>query len=283
MTAPATASNLLELRQKIIAWRKAGDTIGLIPTMGALHAGHLSLVRLAQQVVKRTIVSIFVNPRQFGPKEDFHRYPRPLEQDLQLLAQVGADLAFTPSVEIMYPEGYSTTISVGGLSATLDGINRPGHFDGVATIVTKLLLQAFPDIAVFGEKDYQQLQIIRQLVNDLDIPTRIIGVPIMREPDGLAMSSRNRYLSEEERKIAARLYATLDETAKKIRQGNDIKKAIKEGIASLKQAGFNKIDYLELVDAQNLKPLTQWDRPARLLTASYLGTTRLIDNIPLVP
>lgn len=273
--------HLAALRAQIATWRKAGERIALVPTMGALHAGHISLVKAAQAQAKRVVVSIFVNPTQFGPNEDFSRYPRTLPEDLALLNEAGADAAWLPDVAIMYPQGFATSIHVSGVSEPMDGAARPGHFDGVATVVSKLLNQVTPDAAFFGEKDYQQLCVIRQLVADLNIPVTIYGVPTLREADGLAMSSRNRYLSDEERPIAAQLYATLNSIAKRITEGGDVSAALDEGIAALKRAGFSAVDYLELRDGQNLTPLTQPQPAARLLVAARLGTTRLIDNIAL--
>ena len=278
MTVPILRT-IADLRRQVAAWRAAGETIGLVPTMGALHEGHLSLVRRSRAQCRRTVVSIFVNPTQFGPNEDFNRYPRDLQGDAAKLAAVGVDAIFAPEVAEMYPEGASTTVTVGGLTAGLDGPFRPGHFAGVATIVTKLLLQALPDIGFFGEKDYQQLQVIKRLTRDLDIPVRIEGVPTYREPDGLALSSRNVYLSPAERLTAPALHRVLSEVAAALARGDAASPAIARGKAELAQAGFTKIDYLEAVDAAMLEPVERASGPVRVAGAAWLGATRLIDNV----
>lgn len=270
-----------DLRDQVSAWRKAGLTVALVPTMGALHQGHLTLVRRAFELADRVVVSVFVNPIQFGPNEDFDAYPRTLDADRAALATVGASLVFAPAVAEMYPEGFATSISVSGVSEGLCGGSRPGHFNGVATVVTKLLMQAQPDVACFGEKDYQQLQVIRRFVRDLDIPVAIEGVPTVREDDGLARSSRNAYLSAEERAIAPNLHRTLQDTAAAIRAGSAVDAALEAGRRALLAAGFASVEYLELRAAEGLAPLAALDRPARLLVAARLGKTRLIDNIPV--
>ena len=270
-----------DLREQVAAWRKAGLTVALVPTMGALHQGHLTLVRRAFELADRVVVSVFVNPIQFGPNEDFDAYPRTLDADRAALATVGASLVFAPAVAEMYPEGFATSISVSGVSEGLCGGSRPGHFNGVATVVTKLLMQAQPDVACFGEKDYQQLQVIRRFVRDLDIPVAIEGVPTVREDDGLARSSRNAYLSAEERAIAPNLHRTLQDTAAAIRAGSAVDAALEAGRRALLAAGFASVEYLELRAAEGLAPLAALDRPARLLVAARLGKTRLIDNIPV--
>jgi len=270
---------IAELRRHVADWRGKGETVGLVPTMGALHEGHLSLVRRSRAACTRTVVSIFVNPTQFGPNEDFNRYPRDLAGDAAKLATVGADAIFAPEVAEMYPAGASTTVTVGGLTDGLDGPFRPGHFAGVATIVTKLLLQTLPDTAFFGEKDYQQLQVIKRLVRDLDVPVRIEGVPTYREPDGLAMSSRNVYLSAAERATAPVLYRVLTNVAKALAGGETAAAAIMRGKSELAEAGFSKIDYLEAVDAATLQPVERVTGPARVAGAAWLGATRLIDNV----
>ncbi len=299
------------LRDTLLPWRAAGETIALVPTMGALHRGHLSLVKAARAQAKRVVVSIFVNPTQFGPNEDFHQYPRPIERDLELLRQAEVDVAWTPTVAEIYPDGFATTIHVAGPSAGLDGDFRPGHFDGVATVVAKLLLQVQPDVALFGEKDYQQLCVIKKLVRDLDIPARILGVPTAREADGLALSSRNQYLSAAERAIAPRLHAILTDVAAQLKHpvavipaqagiqvlphaenaklfaGMDPRLRGDDGLGTLLEhakqdilaAGFSNIDYLELRGEDTLEPMANYATPARLLVAAFLGTTRLIDNI----
>jgi pantoate--beta-alanine ligase len=271
--------SVAELRRQVAAWRTAGERVGLVPTMGALHAGHAALVAAARAQCPRTIASIFVNPKQFGPREDFSSYPRPEADDLAQLTQAGADLAFIPAVVEMYPEGFATTISVAGPSEGLCGAHRPGHFDGVATVVAKLLTQAAPDAAFFGEKDYQQLMVVRRMVRDLDLPVDIVGVPTVREPDGLALSSRNVYLSPEERRIAPNLYRTMQQAATEITGGAAPGPVLQRAIAQLNSLGLS-VEYLELRDAATLAPLARTPAaPARLLAAVHLGRTRLIDNV----
>jgi pantoate--beta-alanine ligase len=279
MTPPALLRDVATLRAAIAAWRHAGETIGLVPTMGALHEGHLSLVKRARADCRRCVVTIFVNPKQFGPREDFQRYPRDLAADLRLVSSAGADAVFAPGVEEMYPAGFATTVSVAGLTDGLCGPHRPGHFAGVATVVSKLLLQALPDAAYFGEKDYQQLQVIKRFARDLDIPVRIEGVPTVREVDGLALSSRNAYLTPEQRRAAPMLYRVLTEMAAKLARGADAAPLLADGLEQLRAAGFDPIDYLSLVDAESLQPIECASKPARLAVAAYLGKTRLIDNI----
>ncbi len=268
-----------DLRARVADWRKAGLAVGLVPTMGALHDGHLALVRAALKVADRVVVSIFVNPTQFGPNEDFAAYPRTEDADREKLAAAGASLLFAPTVEEIYPQGFSTAISVSGVSEGLCGASRPGHFSGVATVVTKLLLQVLPDVAAFGEKDYQQLQVIRRLVRDLDIPVSVLGVPTVREADGLAMSSRNAYLSAAERAAAPALHRALADAAAAIKGGAAVATALEGAKAAILAAGFSAIDYLELRAADGLAPLAEFDRPARLLVAARLGRPRLIDNL----
>lgn len=280
MSSVETATTVAQLRQKVAHWRRAGERVALVPTMGALHDGHLSLVRLARQHADRVIVSIFVNPKQFGPNEDFDRYPRTLPQDLALLESVSADLAWTPDVTAMYPDGFAASISIGGPAlAGLDDAHRPGHFDGVATVVAKLLLQAGADVAVFGEKDYQQLQVINQLVRDLNIPVEIIGAPTQRETDGLALSSRNRYLSEEDRAVAPAIARVLSVCAERLGTGAAVAPVLADAIKTLESEGF-KVDYLVARHAVTLAPVDSIaDGPVRLLIAARLGATRLIDNL----
>lgn len=267
------------LRQRIAKWRAAGETIALVPTMGALHQGHLALVASAKQRAKRVIVSIFVNPTQFGPNEDFSRYPRPLANDLALLG--AADAVWLPAVEVMYPEGAESSIHIEGLSQILEGAFRPGHFDGVATVVSTLFRQVTPDIAIFGEKDYQQLCLIKRLVNEADMGISIVGIPTVREADGLALSSRNQYLSAEERKIAPALHATLNDAVTRIKKGQPVTKLLEESRERLLKAGFRAVDYIALAAEDTLTPLNRYAPPARLLAAAHLGTTRLIDNVRL--
>lgn len=279
-SAIAIARSVAELRRRVTEWRRNGERVGLVPTMGALHAGHLALVAAAQAQCRRVVVSIFVNPKQFGPREDFTAYPRPEGDDLAKLTAAGADLAFIPTVAEMYPEGFTTTISLGGPTEPLEGAHRPGHFDGVATVVAKLLTQTAPDAAFFGEKDYQQLLVVRRMARDLDLPVEVVGVPTVREPDGLALSSRNAYLSPEERRIAPTLNRVMREAGAAIAEGSGTAAALERAVTQLSAAGF-EVDYLELRDAETLTRLTAapWSRSARLLAAAHLGRTRLIDNI----
>ena len=271
------------LRHRIDGWRGAGQTTALIPTMGALHEGHLSLMRRARTLCDRVCATIFVNPTQFGPSEDFQTYPRGEATDIAKLEAEGVDLLFAPDVGEMYPEGFATTVSVSGITDCLCGVSRPGFFAGVATVVAKLLLQARPNIALFGEKDYQQLLVIRRMARDLDIPVDIVGGPTIREPDGLALSSRNAYLSASEREQAAALFRTLSEAAADIATKQvPADSAIAAAVQRLEDAGFTRIDYLELRDAESLTSVTSQERPARLLAAAWLGDTRLIDNVPVV-
>lgn len=273
-----------EVRAQVARWRADGLTVGLVPTMGALHDGHLTLVREAGKRADRVVVSIFVNPTQFGPNEDFERYPRREDQDRALLASAGADVLFAPGITEIYPPGFATTVTVSGLTEGLCGPLRPGHFAGVATVVAKLLLQVLPDVALFGEKDYQQLQVIKRLTRDLDIPVTIEGVPTVREADGLAMSSRNAYLSPPERARAVALYQAMAAVAEAIRGGASVAGATAEARSRLTGAGFTAIDYIEVRDAETLAPLdttSATTRPGRIIAAAWMGKTRLIDNIPL--
>jgi pantoate--beta-alanine ligase len=276
----ALVHTVAELREAVREWRKRGESVGLVPTMGALHAGHVSLVTRAREDVTRVIATVFVNPTQFGPSEDFSKYPRTLSSDLEKLGEVDTDLCFAPSVEEMYGEGFSTTVHVEGpAKADLEDRFRPTHFLGVATIVAKLLNQAQADIAIFGEKDYQQLLVIRRLARDLDIATQILSAPTLREADGLAMSSRNVYLSARERATAAALYRELEASARGIREGGSIGQVMREARAAIADAGFS-VDYFEARHAETLAPIARLsDGPARLLIAARIGATRLIDNI----
>lgn len=267
-----------DLRAVLAEWRRAGETIGLVPTMGALHDGHLSLVAAAKRDNNRAVATIFVNPKQFGPHEDLVAYPRDEVADRAKLASAKCDLLFAPDVGEMYPDGFATGVTVVGITDHLDGIARPGHFAGVATVVTKLLLQALPTRAYFGEKDFQQLQVIRRLARDLDIPVEIVGVPTMREVDGLAMSSRNRYLSRYERSIAAVLPQMLAESAARLKGGEAVEKVLCEARARLLAAGFATVDYVALCDETHLQPIDRLAPGARLFVAAHLGRTRLIDN-----
>jgi pantoate--beta-alanine ligase len=277
-----TVRTVADLRAQLAPWRKAGDSIALVPTMGALHAGHLSLVTLAKSKADRVVVSIFVNPIQFGPREDFSTYPRDEAGDIEKLGKAGADLVFAPDASEMYPRDFSTKVSIGDLTEDLCGANRPNHFDGVATVVTKLLLQCAPDMAIFGEKDYQQLLVIKHLVRDLNIPVEILGGEIVRENDGLALSSRNAYLSPSERETAPLLHQTISEVAASLVRGEGADAACVAGRFKLEAAGF-RVDYVAVRDPNTLKPLSGPVKRARVLAAVYLGKTRLIDNVPVLP
>ncbi len=281
MKTPEIVTTIAELRARVSVWRVSGARVGLVPTMGALHEGHLSLVRETQNHCAKTVASIFVNPAQFAPHEDFDRYPRTLESDAAKLAEVGLDLIFAPSVGEMYPSGFATKIDVGGPSAGLETDFRPHFFGGVATVVAKLLIAAMPDYAIFGEKDYQQLLVIRRLAADLGLPIEIAGGAIIRESDGLAMSSRNAYLDREERKVAGQLNAVLKSAIFNARAGNAIAAAEKFGAEALLKAGFSSVDYVAIRDAATLEKLAALDRPARILAAAKIGGTRLIDNMPV--
>jgi pantoate--beta-alanine ligase len=281
-----TLKRVADLRRAVAAWRAKGETVALVPTMGALHAGHMALVGRARERCDRVVVSLFVNPTQFGPNEDLATYPRDEAGDTEKLSKARVDALYAPEVAEMYPEGFSTSVKVRGVSEGLCGAFRPVHFEGVATVVAKLLIQAQPDIAFFGEKDYQQLRVIARLVRDLDIPARIESVATVREGDGLALSSRNQYLSPAERQVASALYRTLRGVADKIAAAKSaaaVAAAIEDGKRDLLAAGFAKVEYLELRDAESLAPVTSLDRPARLLAAAWLGKTRLIDNVPVGP
>lgn len=280
MSTPVIARTVAELRQAVAAFRRAGERVALAPTMGALHAGHVSLVELARAKAQRTVASIFVNPTQFAPNEDFSKYPRTFEADVAKLAAARCDVVFAPSPAEMYGPGFATTISLDGpAKAGLEDAFRPTHFQGVATVVAKLLIQCAPDAAVFGEKDFQQLAVIRRMVRDLDLPVEIVGAPTLREPDGLAMSSRNVYLSPEERAAAPALFAALAEGARRVAQGEPFARILGDGRARIEKAGL-KLDYLELRDAASLAPAHDGATgPLRLLVAARLGSTRLIDNV----
>jgi pantoate--beta-alanine ligase len=279
--------NLAPLRARVQAWRSAGESVALVPTMGALHRGHLELVRLAKARCRRAVVSIFVNPAQFAPHEDFERYPRDEAGDLAKLAGVGCDLVWAPDPGLMYPAGFATRVVPSGAAEGLEGEFRPHFFAGVATVCCKLFTQVAPDVAVFGEKDYQQLRVVTQMVRDLDLPLEIVAVPTVREPDGLALSSRNAYLSAAERTVAPVLYDVIRTIAEVVAEGGIVAGALAEGRARLEAAGF-KMDYLEVRDAESLQlPAPGAQRRLRVLVAAWLGKTRLIDNVgvehPLPP
>jgi len=279
----ATVRTVKDLKAEVAKWREAGETVALVPTMGALHAGHLSLIGIAKNHATRIVASIFVNPAQFGPKEDFKRYPRDEAGDLAKLAQAGVDLVYIPHTAEMYPRGFATKVTLPSLTEDLCGAARPNHFEGVATVVTKLLLQCAPDVAVFGEKDYQQLLVIKQVVHDLNIPVQIVPGSIVREEDGLALSSRNGYLSAAERKTAPILHQVLSEAAAALANGEGCDAATSAGRFKLEGKGF-RVDYVAVRDPETLAPLFGPIKgPARVMGAAYLGTTRLIDNVPTAP
>jgi pantoate--beta-alanine ligase len=268
------------LRSAIAQWRKRGERIALVPTMGALHAGHLALVRAARRRARRLVVSIFVNPAQFAPHEDFASYPRTLDTDLAALSELAVDLVWAPPVSVMYPPGFATQVVPGGPATVgLEDKFRPHFFGGVTTVVGKLLIQCAPDFAMFGEKDYQQLKVVTRLAKDLDLPLRIVGVPTVREKDGLALSSRNAYLSAAERAAAPTLHRVLSDCASKIARGELLARVLDEGGAAIERAGFT-LDYLEARHADTLEPVASTKAgPLRLLVAARIGKTRLIDNI----
>jgi pantoate--beta-alanine ligase len=283
MTDLPIVRSIASLRVAVRAWREAGERVALVPTMGFLHRGHLSLVDLGKAKADRVVASLFVNPTQFAPSEDFDAYPRDEARDAALLASAGCDLLYAPSVEVMYPTGFATTVSVRGVSGPMDGEARPIHFAGVATIVAKLLVQAVPDIAIFGEKDYQQLLVIRRMARDLDLPVEIVGAPTVREPDGLALSSRNVYLTAGERAVAPRLHAALRTASAALRDGVAVSSVEARGYAALIEAGFGPIDYFDVRDAEDLTHLGPGPidpARARIFVAARLGKARLIDNWP---
>jgi pantoate--beta-alanine ligase len=278
--APRIVRTLAALRRAVSPWRRADERIALVPTMGALHAGHLALVRTARRRAPRVIVSIFVNPAQFAPHEDLASYPRTFDADLKALAEMAVDLVWAPPGEVMYPPGFATRVALEGPATVgLEDKFRPHFFAGVATVVAKLLIQCAPDIALFGEKDYQQLKVVTRLVQDLDLPLRIVGVPTVREPDGLALSSRNSYLSARERAAAPTLHRVLADCAGKIARGELPARVLDEAGAAIERAGF-ALDYLEARHAETLQPVASVeDGPIRLLVAARIGKTRLIDNV----
>ncbi len=271
--------NVEDLREQVREWRVQGLSVGLVPTMGALHAGHMALAERSIATTDRTIATLFVNPKQFGEGEDLDGYPRDEGRDREKLAQAGVHFLFAPDVAQMYPSNFSTGVKVGGLGDILEGKFRPGFFDGVATVVSKLLNQAGADKAFFGEKDYQQLQVITRMTRDLNIPTTIEGVPTIREEDGLALSSRNVYLNSQERTAAPILFKTISEVASKVKAGDNISELEAWGREQVLAAGFSNVDYLSVLDAQTLEAYLRPARPGRVLVAAKLGRARLIDNV----
>jgi pantoate--beta-alanine ligase len=273
------ARDVASLRAAVKEWRRAGLSVGFVPTMGALHDGHLSLIRLAKGRCDRAVASIFVNPKQFAPHEDFERYPRDEAGDGAKLQSAGCDLLYAPVHTEMYPETFSTRVIVSRVSTPLEGETRPHFFGGVATVVSKLLLQCLPDAAFFGEKDFQQLLVVRQLTRDLNIPVEVVGCPTVREADGLAMSSRNAYLSAPERAVATQLNVIMRDAIARLKAGVSIAQVEQDASAALFAAGFTIVDYVAVRDAASLEPLDALNRPARILAAAWLGKTRLIDNM----
>lgn len=268
-----------QLASALIALRAGGKSLALVPTMGALHAGHMALIQEARRRAERVAATIFVNPLQFGANEDLDRYPRQEEKDAAMLAEASCDLLWVPDAEDIYPPGFATTVSVKGLSERWEGEVRPGHFDGVATVVAKLLCAIRPDLALFGEKDFQQLAVIRKMTDDLQLGVEILGVRTVRDEDGLALSSRNAYLTTDERRRAVELPRALNEAAERILSGTPVAEALADAEARLTAAGFARIDYVALVNAMTLEPLDRPVGPIRLIAAAIIGTTRLIDNI----
>lgn len=276
-TVPITRLRF-ELRAAVAAWKVAGARVAVVPTMGALHAGHLALVEAAKADADRVIVTLFVNPRQFNNAADLAAYPRTEAEDAEKLAPLAVDMLYVPDAEQIYPPGFATTVSVAGVSDGLCGAFRPGHFDGVATVVTKLLTQTAADRAYFGEKDYQQLMVVNRLVRDLDLPVEIVGVPTVRESDGLALSSRNARLAPRERAAAPALAAALDAAVAALRAGAPLAPTLDAARATILAGGFAEVEYLELRRAEDLAPLEALTAPARLLAAAWIGGVRLIDN-----
>ena len=276
---PEIIRTLVELRSKVAGWKAAGESVAVVPTMGALHQGHLSLVRAAKEACDRVIVTIFINPKQFNNPEDYKNYPRTEEEDARKLIALNADVVYVPDGEQMYPNGFATTVSVEGITQGLCGAHRAGHFDGVATIVTKLFTQTQADKAFFGEKDYQQLQVVTRLARDLDLPIEVIGCPTIREEDGLAMSSRNLLLSDRSRTWAPELHRAMEEMSEGLLAGGDLETLRAAAVSRVERAGFTQVEYLDLRSADQLELMTTPDRPARLLAAAWLAGVRLIDNI----
>lgn len=281
VSEPIIVRTVEALRSHVRGWKAAGQVVGVVPTMGALHDGHLSLARAARRDCDRVITTIFVNPKQFNNPDDLKKYPRTEEADAALLATVPVDLIFAPAPEEVYPDGFITTVSVGGVSEPLEGRMRPGHFDGVATVVTKLFGMTLADRGYFGQKDWQQLQVVLRLVRDLNLPVHIVGCETIREADGLAMSSRNVRLTPEGRGKAGVLYEAITRAARDIRTGQSDRMAIREAAETIRAAGFDRVEYIELRDAETLMPSDDPARPRRMLAAAWLDGVRLIDNIPV--
>jgi pantoate--beta-alanine ligase len=279
----AIVRTVKDLRAAVRDWRRQGFSVGLVPTMGALHEGHMSLVRAALARADRVIATIFVNPKQFNNAADLANYPRTDVRDAAMLEAAGAHLLFMPDGAQMYPEGFATTVSVAGVSEGLCGTFRPGHFEGVATVVAKLFLQSGADLAFFGEKDFQQLRVIERMACDLDIPIEVVPCKTVREADGLALSSRNARLTAEQRALAACLPEALFAVAADLTAGRPLDDALRQGRDRILAGGFRNVEYLELRSAADLKPMTQLDRPARLLVAAWIGEIRLIDNVAVTP
>lgn len=279
-TLPKVVGRVRDLRSAVAGFRAEGSKVALVPTMGALHVGHMALAEKARELAGRTVVSIFVNPAQFAPHEDFDKYPRALEADLNKLAEVGVDLVYAPTSTEMYPAGFATRITVGGPSEGLETDFRPHFFGGVATVVGKLFIQCAPDYAMFGEKDYQQLKVVTRLSKDLDLSVEVVPVPTIREEDGLALSSRNAYLDEDQRKVAPVIYAALNRAAEAIRTGSEPQAAVDTASGMISALGL-RVDYVAARNADTLAPLKDAKEPIRLLAAAWLGQTRLIDNIPV--
>nr|WP_245222639.1 pantoate--beta-alanine ligase [Ruegeria sp. HKCCSP351] len=275
--------SLAELRTKTTEWHRAGDVIGVVPTMGALHEGHLSLAQAANDSCDRVIVTIFVNPKQFNNPEDLANYPRTEHEDAQKLAPYGVDAIYVPDPQEIYPDGFSTTVSVTGLTDMMEGPFRPGHFEGVATVVAKLFLQTQADRAYFGEKDYQQLLVVRRMARDLDIPIKVVGCPTVREPSGLAMSSRNLLLSPEGVKVASRMNEIMRRVAEKLAAGKDFEGLAQDAKSALLDTGFTEVEYIDLRCAETLESLPNASKPARLFVTAWADGVRLIDNIPVDP
>ena len=276
---PVIERDLAALRTTVSAWKRAGEVVGVVPTMGALHAGHLSLVTAAKAACDRVIVTIFVNPKQFNNPEDLANYPRTEHEDAEKLAPLGVDVVYVPDGDTMYPDGFSTTVTVEGLTDCMDGVHRPGHFEGVATVVAKLFTQTAADKAFFGEKDYQQLLVVKRMAADLDIPIEVVGCPTIREPNGLAMSSRNLRLSEVGFETAAMLHVELQKIAAGLRDGEPLAVLRDRAVVRLQEAGFAEVEYIDLRGINNLSLLWSAERPSRLFAAIWFEGVRLIDNI----